>query len=439
MKRKKHLLLAFPFFLSLNSCSLLSNFFSAAESPTTTTNAGTESNSEEDKGNSEQGNNTDSNKDNNNGSKGDTNSNDNSKTNNSEDDSDTNSQEENNSPKEDNNEDENQNNSNGLEENNNEEEDKEEEPTIPPENKFSINKTELELDYGGSRSFTQASDSLKEGLTAAFNKSEQITCNYTAHDNYPLNQLKVKWTIDSSDTNYFTVASDDTNPGVSVATITATKPSRLSTVTASLVDKNNESNVVKTLKCELRSVMVNAYWIKDYSMANNKLGGEDISSYNSGYTARLFSSTYSDSEDIVIPSKLKVGSNVKPLRRLVGFATTNGSGSLSDSLNCRNVFIPDSIIHLSSNALSHINTKDNAKMIFRVENCPILYARDNNFNGSGFVNKFVNKKLNLTFPYNRYATKVEEAASKAGTYTSFTVLTTDITNKNSDLMVFKKV
>ena len=48
-----------------------------------------------------------------------------------------------------------------------------------------------------------------------------------------------------------------------------------------------ESNVIKTLTCELRSVMVNVYWVNNFSMT--KLGGEDIGEYGDGYYSRLFS------------------------------------------------------------------------------------------------------------------------------------------------------
>lgn len=116
------------------------------------------------------------------------------------------------------------------------------------ESKFSIDKTTIELDYGGERDFKKVIDSLTGTLQPPFDNSEKITYTYTAHNDYSLDQLKVIWSIDSSDTEYFTVTSTDSS-GKREATLTATNPSKLSTLTASLVEKSNESNVIKTLTC----------------------------------------------------------------------------------------------------------------------------------------------------------------------------------------------
>ena len=116
------------------------------------------------------------------------------------------------------------------------------------ESKFSIDKTTIELDYGGERGFKKVIDSLTGTLQPPFDNSEKITYTYTAHNDYSLDQLKVIWSIDSSDTEYFTVTSTDSS-GKREATLTATNPSKLSTLTASLVEKSNESNVIKTLTC----------------------------------------------------------------------------------------------------------------------------------------------------------------------------------------------
>ena len=116
------------------------------------------------------------------------------------------------------------------------------------ENKLSIDKTTIELDYGGERGFKKVIDSLTGTLQPPFDNSEKITYTYTAHNDYSLDQLKVIWSIDSSDTEYFTVTSTDSS-GKREATLTATNPSKLSTLTASLVEKSNESNVIKTLTC----------------------------------------------------------------------------------------------------------------------------------------------------------------------------------------------
>lgn len=171
--------------------------------------------------------------------------------------------------------------------------------------------------------------------------------------------------------------------------------------------------------------MVNVYWVNNFSMT--KLGGEDIGEYDDGYYARLFSTKYSNS-DVVVPSKLNVNGNIKLLRLLVGFANLLGNSALSSFYECWHLYIPDSVIHFSGNAIKFLCPSDGSKVVFNSNDaCPILFMLGNNVedanSGLTIRSKILGGKLNLTFPFNSYIKGISESATESGNYTQFSKLT----------------
>ena len=171
--------------------------------------------------------------------------------------------------------------------------------------------------------------------------------------------------------------------------------------------------------------MVNVYWVNNFSMT--KLGGEDIGEYGDGYYARLFSTKYSNS-DFVVPSKLNVKGNIKLLRSLVGFANQLGNSALTFFYECWLLYILDSVIHFSGNAIKFLCPTNSSKVVFNSNDaCSILFMLGNNIedanSGLTIRSKILAGKLNLTFPFNSYIKGISESATESGNYTQFSKLT----------------
>ena len=297
---------------------------------------------------------------------------------------------------------------------------------------LSLNKETVELDFGGNRTHNAVSNSLTGQTASCFDASETITASYSLEGTgYKSHQVRVEWSIPVDDATYFSLSED----GASV-TVTALLPSRLSTLTAQII-KVADGSVINEATCELRSVMVNTYWIGNQNRATNTLGGCDITDYATGYTARFYNTTYSKDEDIVFPSKLKVDGVTKMVTRIVGLAKADGSAGISGSYmpKCRNIYIPNTVTMLSSKALCYIEPTN--APIFQDGGCNYLFLDLGSLGTRAAVGTnyftFVNK-INLedgSFPYTKYASGVAEEATAAPSFESLTAIST-IKNLNSE-------
>ena len=262
----------------------------------------------------------------------------------------------------------------------------------------------VELDCGSSRISNNNSDSLQGATSAAFPSSVEIDANFPSNLN---GKVKIEWSIPNDDSTYFSL---NTTTGNTVK-VTATNPSRLSTLTAKMI-RNDNNTVLKQATCELRSVMINTYWYKDQSLTNNKLCSIDLGSYASGYSARFYATSYGTDRDVVFPSKLKAKVDnqdvIKNVCRIVGLATTGGSGGLdtNSQISCRYLYIPNTVYMISGSAFAYVNPQN--APIFQSGGVGYTYLHTNAIGWvtdtavyTGFVDKI--DLSNGSFPYEGYA------------------------------------
>ena len=273
-----------------------------------------------------------------------------------------------------------------------------------------IDKEEVELDCGKERLVKK-----EISTETAFEKEENVTLTYSAlSTEFSLDFMKVKWSVD--DTDYFSVTSDDSIPGKSVATVTAIKESCLSTLTASLVLKNNEDFIFSTKTCEIRSVMTNISAVGDFEESFKEFG-KVVSDYGKGYFAGMGKREYSYSEDIVFPSKINFGGVAKPLLSIsfLGVIKKNSEGTADVfwsgiNLLCRNLYVPSSVREIKWKVFEYLSFGESIpdatgkKVIFQRSEHSMISIRPVNLNGGHNQTDIYNciQVLNVTFPYNMY-------------------------------------
>ena len=283
---------------------------------------------------------------------------------------------------------------------------------------FTLSEKTVELDCGSTRTSWKHNSSLQGGTSAAFPTNIDISANIPANLN---GKVKIEWSIPEADKDYFSL---DTNTGTNVK-VTATNPSRLSTLTAKMINTSNNS-VLKETICELRSVMINTYWIGEQDRTDNKISGCDITGYASGYTARFFSSNYGENYDIVFPSKLTVKINdqnvTRNVCRIVGLATSDGGNGIAGSsvATCRYLYVPNTVYMFSGSALCFTHPN---KTFFQSGGVNYTYFDSNSIvNETDGNSRFVGS-INFTdgtFPYVSYANVEGENLSNKPTFDTVT-------------------
>jgi len=252
-----------------------------------------------------------------------------------------------------------------------------------------LNKTFVELDSREAISYTKAGGGLDGDITSVFSSSEKVSASWSLDPSSGLKEsdVKVVWSIDDSDKDYFTISPDGSN-----CDVTAIKKSRLSNLTCSIV-KNSDNSVLISKSCELRSVMTDVAWV-DNQKAESIFSADD--KIEAGYTARMFingaSSNYSGL-DIVFPTKLKVGGVEKKLARVVGLAKSDGSGAIDgvSSYPIRKLYIPNTVFMISQKAFGRL--KPSGKVIFATGGVNHIF-----FNGDCIYFQETIKGSNVTFP-----------------------------------------
>lgn len=319
------------------------------------------------------------------------------------------------------------------------EEEVKEEPT---ELSLRLDKIFVELDSREAISYTKAGGGLDGDVTSVFNSSEKVSASWSLGSSSELKEsdVKVVWSIDDSDKDYFTISPDGSN-----CDVTAIKKSRLSNLTCSIV-KNSDNSVLISKSCELRSVMTDVAWVDNQKVESIFSADDRI---EAGYTARMFingaSSNYSGL-DIVFPTKLKVGGVEKKLARVVGLAKTDGSGAIDgvSSYPIRNLYIPNTVFLFSSKALAKlapsgkvIFATGGVNHIFFYGDCMYYQETVNNTTTyySSFNNAVKNKDSDtLKFDFNKYVVGDDKTLTEKMSYpTTFSNCSsyTDVFNSNT--------
>ena len=304
---------------------------------------------------------------------------------------------------------------------------------------FILDKSEIELDTGGERiyskkDFEDNDPSISGNLLPAFDNSSKITCEYSAVNNYSLDELTVLWSLEeTNDSNYFSIENIEvTDPGTSEVKITAIKQSRITKLKASLVNKNDTKKVLKTAYCELRSVKTDFYHIKEYCYSKDNIAGEIGSNFGAGYAVSINADSSSTQEDLVCPTKVNIDGCIKPVRQLLYCRPID--------FNARNFYIPNTVFVVYQRVLYYANI--GSSVIFAAKPNSLLLMFNFNFDcydSRNFATQLLNKKAKLVFPYNKYALNItsKDETHEEFKYPTFTKAQMDAYNSTTTL--FKKV
>ena len=277
-------------------------------------------------------------------------------------------------------------------------------------NFFSLNKSEVELDMGGERKYTHVGrryDPVEGELSPVFSNTAKITCNYSTVNNYSLNDLTVQWSLEEKkDSSFFNIETvEEKEAGVSEIVVKAIKQSRITKLKAALVSKDNPKTVLKVAYCELRSVTIDYAHVGDYSYEKETIAGEVGSNLGPGYAISAltkYSSVYAaEVEDLVYPTKINAGGNIKPVRAIhwvTGFRAA------------RNLYIPDTVFSVFWRSID--DTVITNSVIFAAKANSLLLIEKSNFPCTGsrrdLGSQILNKTAKLVFPYNKYALNINE-------------------------------
>lgn len=343
-----------------------------------------------------------------------------------------------------------------------------------------LDKSSVELDCGVDRSIASSDSNIKGKLEPVFPQSAIISCDYTLSGHLSESDIKVNWKIDRNKYNYWfsmEPIEDEEGRNNSVK-VTAKVQGHISYLDADIVLASDESTILKTITCRLKSVMTFIHKVSDYSRTT--LAGEDVSPVGSGYEVSFYNDSYGftlhgDNNDmggipvnvdLIIPSKVKVDGVIKPVVCLDRFANTDGSSyyDVKKQFAIDALVIPDSIIHIRGDVFSRTScgsgekSKDSSyykfTFDFETKENGIILIEKGNFN-SNIVNttersllRFIcatpkwklDKRFNGTgFPFNSYVITDADSDSHDDMI-SFYDITYDIilTNSNNPVL-WKKV
>lgn len=269
---------------------------------------------------------------------------------------------------------------------------------------FILDKSEIELDTGGEREYQQKPwddvSSIEGNLLPVFDNSSKITCEFSPVNNFSLDELTVLWTLEEqNDSNYFSIENiDESKTGISEVNIKAIKQSRITKLKAALVNKNDTKTVLRTAYCEMRSVTIDFYHIKEYSYSKDNIAGEVGSNFGPGYAVSIINNNKFG--DIVYPTKINISGRIKPVRHIF-----HNKGYFF----ARNYYISNTIFSIGQVSINNINIS--SSVIFAAKHNSLLLIDKYNFEcyqGGHFAYQLLNKQANLVFPYNKYALNISD-------------------------------
>ena len=269
---------------------------------------------------------------------------------------------------------------------------------------FTLSETSVELDCNDpSQSGVTQLNQYQNANDYVYSPYFPNSVTVDAIINQDPSNYRVEWSLSSGDSDFFSI-SPNTNNLFSVDVI-CLKSSRLATLTAKLINKNDEVIGIKI--CQLRSVMTMVYY------ASN--GGSN--GVNVGMCTNF---SFSDNSDYVFPSKIKLSKNsgdpfvsnypVTPVTGLfnIGELLKNDSGKTycnryPGQKSMRNLFIPNSVstIYSSNKPEQEFFLSDLSSSI-----CVYFEERGNNIlkfdSYHNSLSKMFENNLVKSFPFNEY-------------------------------------